>query len=80
MTEDDNNTKIVQAILMLSQRLNVDVIAEGVETEQLFDRLLELGCEYGQGYYISKPQDSLSVTSILKERFKIPSEVNYFNQ
>ncbi len=80
MTEDDNNTKIVSAILMLSQRLNVDVIAEGVETEELFNRLLELGCEFGQGYYISKPQDSISVTSLLRERFKIPSEVNYFNQ
>jgi diguanylate cyclase (GGDEF)-like protein/PAS domain S-box-containing protein len=80
MGEDDNNSKIVQAILSLSQRLNVDVIAEGVETEQLYDRLIELGCEFGQGYYISKPQDSKSVTSLLKERFKIPSEVNYFNQ
>jgi len=67
MVEDDNNSKIVQAILMLSQRLNVGVIAEGVETQTLFDHLNELGCEYGQGYFISKPQDPEHVTAYLEQ-------------
>ncbi len=67
MVEDDNNSKIVQAILMLSQRLNVGVIAEGVETQTLFDHLNELGCEYGQGYFISKPQDPEHVTVYLEQ-------------
>jgi diguanylate cyclase (GGDEF)-like protein/PAS domain S-box-containing protein len=68
MVEDDNNSKIVQAILMLSQRLNVGVIAEGVETQTLYDHLNELGCEYGQGYFISKPQDPDHVTAYLEQR------------
>lgn len=67
MVEDNNNTKIVQAILMLSQRLNVGVIAEGVETQTLYDHLNELGCEYGQGYFISKPQDPDHVTAYLEK-------------
>lgn len=73
MAEDDNNSKIVQAILMLSQRLNVGVIAEGVETKTLFDQLNELGCEFGQGYYISKPQDPDHVTSYLAEHMCTPA-------
>ncbi len=67
MVEDDNNSKIVQAILMLSQRLNVGVIAEGVETQTLYDHLNKLGCEYGQGYFISKPLDRRHVTAYLEQ-------------
>jgi EAL domain-containing protein (putative c-di-GMP-specific phosphodiesterase class I) len=52
---------------MLSQRLNVGVIAEGVETKTLYDQLNGLGCEYGQGYYFSKPQDQDHVSIFLAE-------------
>ena len=71
MTEDDNNTKIVQAILMLSERLEVGVIAEGVETERLFVRLKELGCQYGQGYFISKPLEPKLVTADLSVKLAV---------
>ncbi len=71
MTEDDNNTKIVQAILMLSERLDVGVIAEGVETERLFVRLKELGCQYGQGYFISKPLEPKLVTADLSLKLAV---------
>jgi EAL domain-containing protein (putative c-di-GMP-specific phosphodiesterase class I) len=71
MTEDDNNTKIVQAILMLSERLDVGVIAEGVETERLFVRLRELGCQYGQGYFISKPLEPKLVTADLSLKLAV---------
>lgn len=34
------------------------VIAEGIETPRQLERLLELGCEYGQGYYFSQPLEA----------------------
>jgi len=46
---------IIKAILNLSELLNIDVIAEGVETKEQLDKLKELGCKYCQGYYFSKP-------------------------
>ncbi len=55
MEDESNNLKIVQAILMLSQRLGLGVIAEGVETEYQLLQLRQLGCEYGQGFYVAIP-------------------------
>lgn len=63
--EDSNNLKIVQAIIMLSQRLGVGVIAEGLETEDQLSQLRTLGCEFGQGYLVSKPIASQDTHSLL---------------
>lgn len=65
MGEDSNNLKIVQAIVMLSHRLGVGVIAEGVETEDQLDQLVSLGCEYGQGFFVSFPLDNISAETLL---------------
>jgi EAL domain-containing protein (putative c-di-GMP-specific phosphodiesterase class I) len=37
--------------------MGLRVIAEGIETARQFERLLELGCDFGQGYYFSQPLD-----------------------
>lgn len=55
MSEGKNEADIVQAIVTLSQRIGVDVIAEGVETSGQLKKLQAMGCEYGQGFYVSKP-------------------------
>ena len=43
----------------------MEVIAEGIETEEQHQRLKTLGCEYGQGYLFSRPVDSDSVAQLL---------------
>jgi EAL domain-containing protein (putative c-di-GMP-specific phosphodiesterase class I) len=53
--EDEKKTRITAAIVNLAHTLGMDVVAEGIETEIQRDRLLALGCEYGQGYLFSKP-------------------------
>ncbi|OGO26689.1 MAG: hypothetical protein A2W33_07900 [Chloroflexi bacterium RBG_16_52_11] len=58
LTDDSNDLKIVQAILMLSHRLGVGVIAEGIETEQQLIQLRHLGCELGQGFFVAMPLNS----------------------
>ncbi|MEC4088913.1 EAL domain-containing protein [Pseudoalteromonas rubra] len=50
-----HNRSIVKTIYMLAQNLNMACIAEGVETAQQLSFLRDLGCEYMQGYYFSKP-------------------------
>lgn len=46
---------ILQFIINLARWLNLSVVAEGVETKEQLDRLNEIGCDYVQGYYFSKP-------------------------
>lgn len=53
--KNDNDDVIVDMIIALSKHLKLDLIAEGVETRQQFERLLNSGCDGFQGYYFSKP-------------------------
>ena len=55
MCEDDGMLAIVQAILSLSTRLNLEVVAEGIETQQQLELLQRLGCGLVQGYLIGRP-------------------------
>ena len=67
ITEDSNHYKIVQAIVLLTRRLNVGLIAEGVETVGQLARLKAMGCSFGQGFLVSKPLDELAVEGLLSE-------------
>jgi diguanylate cyclase (GGDEF)-like protein len=67
MTEDSNNLKIVQAIVMMTHGLGMGVIAEGVETEKQLTQLNALGCEYVQGYLLAVPLDSQKVKELLEK-------------
>lgn len=59
------NMEILRAIVTLSHNLGMTVIAEGIETARQVERLRELGCDYGQGYFFSKPLDSKSAEALL---------------
>jgi diguanylate cyclase (GGDEF)-like protein len=51
----DNDNAIVRTISTLARNLGMEVIAEGIETEEQYQQLRMLGCEYGQGYLFSHP-------------------------
>ncbi len=53
--QDKNDVQITKAILALSHSLGYKVIAEGIETEEQFKLLQAMSCDFGQGYYFSKP-------------------------
>ena len=55
MTEGETQRGIVRTILALGESLSVNVIAEGIETVEQRDALLDLGCRYGQGYLLAAP-------------------------
>jgi EAL domain-containing protein (putative c-di-GMP-specific phosphodiesterase class I) len=48
----------------------MDVIAEGIETPQQLAQLRSLACEYGQGYFFSKPVEQNSATALLRSQLK----------
>lgn len=52
---ESTNLALCTAIIDMAHRLNIKVIAEGVETEEQRDRLAFAGCDYVQGYLFSKP-------------------------
>lgn len=54
--EGGENSEILQTIISLAKSLRKKVIAEGIETESQLQLLQNLGCDYGQGYLLSKPQ------------------------
>ncbi|MEM9540890.1 MAG: EAL domain-containing protein [Cyanobacteria bacterium P01_E01_bin.42] len=49
---------IIQSIFMLARALDLATVAEGIETREQLEKLQELGCESGQGYFFSKPISS----------------------
>jgi diguanylate cyclase (GGDEF)-like protein len=68
MSKGGDSVAIVKAIIDLARALNIDVVAEGVETEDQLRRLVAEGCSDMQGYYFSKPAPIESFTKILHER------------
>lgn len=63
--ESGGSTAVVRAILALSRSQSLEVVAEGVETDEQRRLLLDLGCELGQGYYFARPK---SLAQILESR------------
>ena len=64
--EMGENLEIVRAIVMLARSLGMEVVAEGVETAVQLAQMRAIGCEYGQGYFFSKPLDSEAATALLR--------------
>src|SRR3954454_11651348 len=63
MHEDAGNATIVQSTVDLGHNLGLEVVAEGVETVESYNALARLGCDYAQGYFLSKPlsPDKMSI-------------------
>jgi len=61
MLTSHNSANIVQASIDLAHSLKMDVVAEGIETEEERLALLERGCDYGQGWLFGKPASLRSV-------------------
>ena len=55
MEDGTENGEIVRTIIALAKALNLDVVAEGIETIHQLHQLRIFGCEYGQGYLFSRP-------------------------
>jgi diguanylate cyclase (GGDEF)-like protein len=62
------NSEIVRTIRTLAGNMGMDVVAEGIETLDQLSQLMELKCEYGQGYLFSKPLEAAAADQLLARR------------
>ncbi|PZM10621.1 EAL domain-containing protein [Rhizobium tubonense] len=69
MTSDPGSRAIVQAVSSLAHSLGLDIVAEGIETELEWQMLSMLGCQYGQGYYFGKPQNTQQLLALACDGF-----------
>lgn len=67
MQNSDENREIVKTIANLAQSLNLEIIAEGVETDDHITQLQKFACQFGQGFYFAKPLDAESVGDYLND-------------
>jgi diguanylate cyclase (GGDEF)-like protein len=65
LSKDGNDSAIVRAVVTVAKSLNMDVTAEGVETDQQRVELKALGCDRGQGFLFARPADAEHVTPLL---------------
>lgn len=64
---DENDAELTRAIISIAKSLHLEVIAEGVETQEQGIFLMENGCKEAQGYFYYKPQNAQAITKILKQ-------------
>jgi PAS domain S-box/diguanylate cyclase (GGDEF) domain len=69
----ESDSAIVSALISLGRAMNMKVVAEGVEEEAQSIRLKELGCDYAQGFFFSKPVPSDNVPKLI-ETWNLPDE------
>jgi diguanylate cyclase (GGDEF)-like protein/PAS domain S-box-containing protein len=71
--ESANGRAFAELIIEFAQVIEIEVIAEGIETEAQRDILTELGCKYGQGYLLAKPMEWREAEALLRSGRILPS-------
>lgn len=71
--KDDYYQSIVKFIIVLGHNLNLDIVAEGIETQAQLDALKKLNCSHGQGYFLARPQPAEAIEGLLSS---LPKPLN----
>jgi EAL domain-containing protein (putative c-di-GMP-specific phosphodiesterase class I) len=66
MADGDQALQIVRTIIELARVLGMDVVAEGIETNDQYRLLRQMGCRYGQGFLFAKPMPAEDVSRLLR--------------
>ena len=79
ITKNGDNAEIISTIILLADKLEMHVVAEAIETLEQLEALRRLGCEFGQGYLLSRPIDVAAATFIVEQAdvwkaFSLPDE------
>ena len=67
LDSDEDNASIVRATIQMAHSLNIDIVAEGVETEAQLKFLANIQCDKIQGFYFSRPLGSNALKDLLDE-------------
>ncbi|MDH3353761.1 MAG: EAL domain-containing response regulator [Chromatiales bacterium] len=71
MCKDDEAMGIVKTCIMLGHELKMKVVAEGVESGEILQRLEALGCDIAQGYHIGRPMDVIQLRSWMNKNSEL---------
>jgi EAL domain-containing protein (putative c-di-GMP-specific phosphodiesterase class I) len=63
--DSGENEMLLETIISLGKKLRVTLIPEGIETETQLNKLLRLGCRYGQGFFFSRPVKTGDVNELI---------------
>ena len=74
ITEARKESALARAILALGPTLGLKTVAEGVETPEQWRMLAELGCDYAQGFLLSRPVDPAEIEALLRRPAHNPAE------
>ena len=72
LSEDERNAAITHSIVDLGHRLGLNVVAEGVQTEEAWTRLAEWGCDEVQGHLLSRPMTAAELDPWLRAVASLP--------
>jgi EAL domain-containing protein (putative c-di-GMP-specific phosphodiesterase class I) len=61
MLEERSDRAIIKTIISLAEAFELEVVAEGIETQEHYEALLALGCKIFQGYYFARPQRATEI-------------------
>ncbi|MEJ2399487.1 MAG: EAL domain-containing protein, partial [Gammaproteobacteria bacterium] len=67
MINNDNDAVIVRSTIDLAHNLGLKVVAEGVESDEIYEMLRILRCDTAQGFYLSEPESPAKIASLLAE-------------
>lgn len=70
---DPTNRAMLESSLEMAQKLRIDAVAEGVETQGQLDMLREMGCAMAQGYFFCKPRDAFGFLDWMREHHQVPA-------
>lgn len=62
---DPSSQDIVSAVVDISRSIGADVVAEGIENQEQFDKIAELGCDRAQGYFLCKPMEATTFPDVV---------------
>jgi diguanylate cyclase (GGDEF)-like protein/PAS domain S-box-containing protein len=68
----DNEKEIVRSIMGLASATGLSVVAEGIETSDHVQALMQMGCDQGQGYYFARPMEAGAITDLLLSSPQLP--------
>jgi EAL domain-containing protein (putative c-di-GMP-specific phosphodiesterase class I) len=71
LKSNPENREIMRTIIGLARNLGMEVVAEGTETAEEISYLKTLDCEFAQGYFFSKPFDSMAAQALLGENLSL---------
>jgi len=68
----ENDAAITNAAIQMAHGLGLHVVAEGIESEEIWNRLRQMGCDYGQGFWIAKPMDINKLHLWINRYYAVP--------